>query len=166
MIEDQDHPCETCLRWPECNGVDADRCPLFYEPLRKERNFMMKKFIIMALTIALLIGALTACTAADDVNYNLSQAADNFECLRKITVYNARTDLIIMEMEGYMSLSNSATRELVVTCKTGTEEYKKNYIYLNEYVIYVVEDITGTATDPFHYKVHFYAPLLDVDINH
>lgn len=23
-----DHPCETCLRWPECNGVDADNCPL------------------------------------------------------------------------------------------------------------------------------------------
>jgi hypothetical protein len=19
--------CETCLHWPECNGVDADRCP-------------------------------------------------------------------------------------------------------------------------------------------
>lgn len=23
-----DHPCDTCLRWPECNGVDADNCPL------------------------------------------------------------------------------------------------------------------------------------------
>lgn len=22
-----DH-CETCLRWPECNGVDAASCPL------------------------------------------------------------------------------------------------------------------------------------------
>lgn len=22
------HPCETCLRWPECNGTDADCCPL------------------------------------------------------------------------------------------------------------------------------------------
>ena len=22
-----DAPCETCLRWPECNGVD-DTCPL------------------------------------------------------------------------------------------------------------------------------------------
>lgn len=21
-------PCDTCLRWPECNGVDADTCPL------------------------------------------------------------------------------------------------------------------------------------------
>lgn len=21
-------PCETCLRWPECNGVDAEQCPI------------------------------------------------------------------------------------------------------------------------------------------
>lgn len=21
-----DHPCEHCLRWPECNGIDADEC--------------------------------------------------------------------------------------------------------------------------------------------
>lgn len=20
-------PCEKCLRWPECNGVDANTCP-------------------------------------------------------------------------------------------------------------------------------------------
>lgn len=26
--EQQEHPCSTCLRWPECNGVDADTCKL------------------------------------------------------------------------------------------------------------------------------------------
>ena len=126
----------------------------------------MKKIIGLVLAIALCAGCMAGCTAASNVNYNLSQSADNFECLRKITVYNARTDLIVMEMEGYMSLSNTSTSEVVVTCKTGANEYKKNYIYLNEYVIYVVEDITGTATDPFHYKVHFYSALPEVDINH
>ena len=126
----------------------------------------MKKIISMIMVIMIAIGSLTACTAAENVNHNLSQAADNFQCLRKITVYNARTDLIVMEMEGYMSLSNNSTSELVVTCKTGADEYKKNYIYLNEYVIYVVEDITGTATDPYHYKVHFYTAVPDIDINH
>lgn len=119
-------------------------------------------FVLMAITILTLF---VGCTAAENVNHNLSMAADNFQVLRKITVYNARTDLIVMEMEGYMSLSNSATQELVVTCKTGASEYKKNYIYLNEYVIYVVEDITGTSTDPFHYKVHFYTALPDININ-
>lgn len=124
----------------------------------------MKKYL--CIIIAILILTLSSCTAADNVNYNMSQAADNFQCLRKITVYNARTDLIVMEMEGYMSLSNNTSSELVVTCKTGENEYKKNYIYLNEYVIYVVEDISGTKTDPYHYKVHFYTALPDIDVNH
>jgi hypothetical protein len=125
----------------------------------------MRKLLAITLALVMLVTMFTGCTAAATVNANLSEAADNFECLRKITVYNARTDLIVMEMEGYMSLSNTATSELVVTCKTGESEYKKNYIYLNEYVIYVVEDITGTVTDPYHYKVHFYTALPDFDIN-
>lgn len=124
----------------------------------------MKKVICLFVTIICLF-CLASCTSAETVNHNLSQAADNFEVVRKITVYNARTDLIIMEMEGYMSLSNNSTKELVVTCKTGEKEYKKNYVYLNEYVIYVVEDITGTVTDPYHYKIHFYTALPDFDVN-
>lgn len=125
----------------------------------------MKKIIAILLVMVCMVGALTGCTAADDVNYNLSQAADNFEVVRKITVYNARTDMIIMEMEGLMSLSNNSTSELVVTCKTGESEYRKNYVYLNDYVIYVVEDITGTVTDPYHYKIHFYTAVPDFDWN-
>ena len=125
----------------------------------------MKKIICMILVVLVCVGCFAGCTAADSVNHNLSQAADNFQCLRKITVYNARTDMIIMEMEGLMSLSNNSTSELVVTCQTGKNEYKKNYVYLNDYVIYVVEDITGTVTDPYHYKIHFYTPTPDVDWN-
>lgn len=127
----------------------------------------MKKIKIFPLLLAILMLTLcfTGCSAADNVNYNLSEAADNFEVVRKITVYNARTDMIILEMEGLMSLSNNSTSELVVTCKTGKDEYKKNYVYLNEYVIYVVEDITGTTTDPYHYKIHFYTAMPDIDLN-
>lgn len=125
----------------------------------------MKKIFCILLIVASLF-CFASCSAAETVNHNLSQAANNFEVVRKITVYNARTDLIVMEMEGYMSLSNNETNELVVTCKTGANEYKKNYVYLNEYVIYVVEDVTGTVTDPYHYKVKFYGAIPDVDINH
>ena len=125
----------------------------------------MKKIMAILIIILCLVGCLTSCTEAENVNHNLSQAADNFEVVRKITVYNARTDMIIMEMEGLMSLSNNSTSELVVTCKVGEDEYKKNYVYLNEYVIYVVEDITGTTTDPYHYKIHFYTAIPDIDLN-
>lgn len=131
----------------------------------KRKVKIMKKIICILLLVVTMFG-IASCTAADNVNHNLSQAADNFQVARRITVYNARTDLIVMEMEGYMSISNNSTQELVVTCKTGENEYKKNYVYLNEYVIYVVEDISGTITDPYHYKVHFYGAMPDIDINH
>ena len=121
--------------------------------------------LVVMLLLCLSVVSFTSCDAASHVNYNISQSANNFECLRKITVYNVRTDLVVMEMEGYMSISNNSANELVVTCMTGTNEYKKNYIYLNEYVIYVVEDISGLNTDPFHYKVHFYTALPDIEIH-
>lgn len=145
-------------------GVDKTPNPCYNKEKTKEAD-SMKKVIAILLVMMCLVGVLTGCSAADDVNHNLSQAADNFEVVRKITVYNARTDMIIMEMEGLMSLSNNSTSELVVTCKVGEDEYKKNYVYLNEYVIYVVEDITGTVTDPYHYKIHFYTAVPDVDWN-
>lgn len=70
--------------------------------------------------------------------------------------YNARTDNIVLEAEGYMSISNNTTNELVITVKTGENSYKKNYVYLNEYTMYAVEDITGTHTDPYHYKLYWH----------
>lgn len=39
----------------------------------------MKKICAILLTIVCLLGCLTGCTEAGNVNYNLSQAADNFE---------------------------------------------------------------------------------------
>lgn len=124
----------------------------------------MKKILVVVL-LACMALTLTACTEADHVNYNMSKQADYFECERRITVYNARTDKIILSAEGYMSISNTETDELVVTVKTGPKEYKKNYVYLNEYTIYVVEDITGTHTDPYHYKLYFHTePLVTVEL--
>lgn len=116
---------------------------------------MKDKIKIFALLICMTLFA-AGCTEADKVNANISQQADYFECERKITVYNARTDRIILEAEGYMSISNDDSSELVCTVKTGPNEYKKNYIYLNDYTMYVVEDITGTHTDPYHYKMYFH----------
>lgn len=120
---------------------------------------MMKKLIALLLLVVLVF-SLAACSEADRVNYNMSKQADYFECERKITVYNARTDTIIFEAEGYMSVSNNTANELVITCKTGPNEYKKNYVYLNAYTLYAIEDITGTHTDPYHYKFYFHTQVL------
>ena len=125
----------------------------------------MKRTITLILTIIILATSLVGCSEADKVNSNISKQADYFECERRITVYNARTDTVIFVAEGYMSISNSASKELVVTFKVGANQYKKNYIYLNDWTLYVVEDITGTHTDPYHYKMYFHTEILpDVDV--
>lgn len=116
----------------------------------------MKKRILMVVLLFIALAVLHGCSEADKVNANISKQADYFQAERKITVYNARTDKVIMEAEGYMSISNNSSNELVCTVKVGENEYKKNYIYLNEYTMYVVEDITGTHTDPYHYKLYFH----------
>lgn len=119
--------------------------------------------LILSLVVVMLL--LAACSEADKVDSNLSKQADYFECERRITVYNARTDKVILEAEGYMSISNNSDNELVVMVKTGPATYKKNYIYLNSYTLYVVEDITGTHTDPYHYKIYFHNDVLpDVEV--
>ena len=100
-----------------------------------KRRFIKIIGILMMFCIAVM---LTACSEAEMVNYNMSKQADYFECERKITVYNARTDNIVLEAEGYMSISNNTTHELVITVITGETSYKKNYVYLNEYTLYAV----------------------------
>ena len=125
----------------------------------------MKKVFVFLMMVVVMGMCLVSCSEADKVNYNISKQAEYFECERRITVYNARTDTIILYAEGYMNIDNNEAGELVVTVKTAPNEYKKNYIYLNEYTLYVVEDITGTHTDPYHYKLYFHTEILpDVEV--
>ena len=133
----------------------------------KEKDVINSIFtVISILLLAIFVAALfCGCSEASKVNMNMNKQADYFECERKITVYNARTDTIIFEAEGYMSITNNANSELVITCKVGPNEYKKNCVYLNAYTLYAVEDITGTHTDPYHYKWYFHTEILpDVEV--
>lgn len=111
---------------------------------------------IAAGTIAgvMLAGTLCGCSEASRVRRNLNQEADNFNIQRRITVLNARTDKVLLEMEGTFSLSNNSDNELVVTCEVGEGKYRKHYIYLNSYTLYVVEDISGADVDPYHYELN------------
>ena len=126
----------------------------------------MRKIGIALAAMIVAATTFTGCemySEAAKVNENISRQAEYFECQRCITVYNARTDNIILEMEGCMNISNNAHGELVVTVKTGENTYKKNYVYLNDYTLYVVEDITGTLTNPYDYKIYFHSNILPFD---
>lgn len=125
----------------------------------------MKKIISIILILIITVCMLTACyTEAQRVNQNIAKQSNYFECERRVTVYNARTDKVILYIEGYIDISNNTHSELVVTAKVGPGIYKKNYVFLNDYTLYVVEDISGTHTDPYHYKVYFDIKMPGIEV--
>ena len=127
---------------------------------------MKRRIMCIICMIALVLGC-SACSTADTINHNLSKDANEFNVYRKITVTNARTDTIMLEAEGYMALSNDDENELVVTIKTGENTYYKDYIYLNEWTCYVMEQTEPNSVDKYHYELTFYPsrviPNIDVE---
>lgn len=135
-----------------------------YDKIKRINKKPLRCLIAACLIIATICMLSGCLSEADRVNNNISKQAEYFESERRVTVYNARTDKIIMYIEGYINISNNAHNELVVTAKVGANTYKKNYVYLNDYTLYVIEDINGTHTDPYHYKVYFDVKLPDFEV--
>lgn len=116
---------------------------------------MKKKKGLFAAILIMCMLAFTACTEADQVSENVRKEADNFNITRKLTVINARTDNVLLEMTGTFSLKNNSSRELEVICEVGEGKYQKHLVYLNDYTMYVVEDISGADVDKYHYEINF-----------
>ena len=118
----------------------------------------MKKFKVCLLAVCMMLGiVLTGCgTEANQVSYNVSKEADNFNVIRRLTVINARTDKPVFELIGAFSITtDTADGQLEVIVETGKNEYKKHFISLNEWTIYVVEDISGADVNKYRYEVNF-----------
>ena len=119
----------------------------------------MKK-IIKALALVTLLTT-TGCTQADTVRHNITENADSFNVTRRITVFNTRTDKVLMQMTGVMSLkTDSDTKELNVLVKDG-ETYYKHLIYLNDDTTYVMEDVGGADVSRSAYEIHFLPEVLE-----
>lgn len=115
----------------------------------------MKKVFAIMLVVIMVVTLFTGCRQADRVSYNISQQADNFNVTRRLAVINARTDEPVFELIGNFALDNNAVNELEITVEVTRGVYKKHFVYLNEWVIYVVEDVSGAYVDPYHYEVNF-----------
>lgn len=119
----------------------------------------MKK-IIKALALATLLTTI-GCTQADTVRHNLTEDADSFSITRRITVFNTRTDKVLMQMTGVMSIkTDKGTKELNVLVKDG-ETYYKHIIYLNDDTTYVMEDVGGADVSRSAYEIHFLPEVLE-----
>lgn len=122
-------------------------------------RFFMKKIICLILIVVMVIG-LVGCSQADRVSHNISKEADRFNVTRRLAVINARTDKPIFEIIGRFSISNTATNELAVTVEVEQGKYKKHYVYLNEWTIYTVEDVSGAYVDNYHYEVNYLPEMI------
>lgn len=122
---------------------------------------MKKKMITILMCVGALACLLCGCQRQSDrVSYNISKEADNFNVTRRLAVINARTDEPVFELIGNFAISNNSTNELEVTVEVGQGVYKKHMVYLNEWTIYVVEDVSGAYVDKYHYEVNFLPEMI------
>lgn len=126
----------------------------------------MKKIL---LSLMLLVGtfSLTGCLGDDEaynVQHNIKEDADNFNTYRKVTVINLRSDKILLEIEGFISIKDSTENELAIIIQTGKNQYKMHYVYTGSEIVYLVEQLENTHTDPYHWKIRIFAVTPDFDI--
>lgn len=126
---------------------------------------MKKKVMALLAALVLACASITGCTEVDQVSTNISKEADNFNVTRKLTVVNARTDTILLELTGTFALQNNSENELEVVIETAEGKYQKDMVYLNDYTMYVVEDISGADVDKYHYEINF-LPEWGVKVTH
>lgn len=104
----------------------------------------------------LLIGLVGCSSDADVASRNLSQAADNFEIVRRVVFYNGISGEYILTIEGLCSLGNNDDRKkLTVTCKTGPTTFKKHFLGLSDNVTFFAEQVEAAPANVYHYRVFF-----------
>lgn len=122
----------------------------------KKKLFNHKGKITLTLSACLLLVCmLVGCTEVGKVSYNIGIEADNFNVVRRLTVINARTDTVLLQLTGTFALENNENNELEVICELADGKYQKHFVYLNEYTLYVVEDISGSDVDKYSYEINF-----------
>lgn len=122
---------------------------------------MKKILIVLVLFFGLIM--FTGCNEADNVQYNISQKSDNFETYRVVTVVNLRSDKVLLQVEGFISIKDSTEDELAIIIRTGKNEYKMHYVYLGSEVVYLVEQKEASNTDPYHWEIRLFAVFPDID---
>ena len=113
--------------------------------------------VVVSVVVVLLGGGLRQ---ANRVAYNVSKEADNFNVTRRLAVINARSDEPIFELIGNFSLKNNTTNELEIICEVERGVYKKHLVYLNQWTMYVVEDVSGAYVSKYHYEVNFLPEMI------
>ena len=135
----------------------------------KWSDAVKRKTIAAAALGGLVLGGLVGCSSdADIASENLSTAAEQFEITRRIVFFNGITDKYLLEIQGRCSVEtgdSGLSGSLEVTCKTGSNEYKKHFLGLSDNVSYFVEQMDGTDVSVYRYRVIFKPEAIVPDID-
>lgn len=103
---------------------------------------------------ALLCLFFTGCkdTDARVVSENLSQAADNFEIVRRVVFYNTINGEYLLEITGLCSQQPASDR-IAIVCKIGARDYKKHFLGLSPNVTYFSEQLEPAKASTYFYRV-------------
>ena len=113
----------------------------------------MKKVILIILTSILLTLTLCSCDSeASRVNYNLTQQADNFNVVRKLTVINCIQGDVLFQMSGKMSITADMEDNQLEVIVEDDSTYVKHFIGLSDNVTYVIEDLNLVDNDVSKYR--------------
>lgn len=125
----------------------------------------MKKVLIAIITILTMCLLLTGCDKAHNIQQNVVAQSNNFETYRKVTVINLRSDKILLEVEGYIAIKDSTPTELAIIIETGKNEYKMHYVYIDCEIVYLIEQLENTHTDPYHWEINIFAVIPEIHTN-
>lgn len=123
----------------------------------------MKKILLIIFLLFCVVG-ITSCNKADNIQHNISKESDNFETYRKVTVINLRSDKVLLTVEGYISIKDSAANEIAIIINTAPKEYMMHYVYTGPEVVYLVEQVKPSNTDPYHWEIKIFATWPDIDL--
>jgi hypothetical protein len=117
----------------------------------------MKKRIALILATVMCVLMLAGCDEASRVSHNLSEQADNFNIVRKITVINCIQGDILFQMTGKMSINADVQDNQLEITVEDNNIYTKHFIGLSDNVTYVVEDlgIGANDVDKYHYTLNY-----------
>lgn len=125
---------------------------------------MKNKICAIIMLITICCSFMTGCSRQSErVSYNLKKEADYFNIPRKITVINSRSDNILLEFTAYMSIDTDAVdNQLEVTYQVGKDSYAIDYIRLNEWTTYVIEQLDPKEVPAYSYEIKFVPKMADV----
>lgn len=112
------------------------------------------KRMLLVIVLSAGIFVLAACNDADVASHNLSQDADNFKVLRKVTFINTVSDEVLYTVEGNFSISaDTDDNQLEITAKTGEDKFQKHFLGLSPTTVYIVEQMEWQETNKYNFKI-------------